>query len=134
MIRPVCEVDVTPMSPERLSRVLLPERAQEFLRLAREAKVMLAGRVIWNVSSTAGGGGVAEMLGRFVRYVRGAGVDCRWHVLESTPEFFTVTKRLHNNLHDDAGDDGPLGDHERAVYRDVVEGNADALVGLVDDG
>jgi len=130
----VREVTVLPASPERLSRVLLPERAEKFLALAGLAKVLLADRTIWNISSTAGGGGVAEMLGRFVRYVRGAGVDCRWHVLETKPEFFIVTKRLHNNLHDDAGDEGPLGDHERAVYQEVTERNGDAFVGLVEDG
>jgi trehalose synthase len=130
----VREVTVVPALPERLSRVLLPERAEEFLALARLAKVLLAGRTIWNISSTAGGGGVAEMLGRFVRYVRGAGVDCRWLVLEGSAEFFAVTKRLHNNLHDDAGDNGPLGDDERAAYQAVADTNADALVALVDDG
>src|SRR5438552_15384279 len=115
------------MSPERLSRVLLPERSEAFLNLAREARVILADRIVWNISSTAGGGGVAEMLGRFVRYVRGADVDCRWLVLAGSTEFFTVTKRLHNNLHDDPGDAGDLGDVERAVYQMVTDANADAL-------
>ena len=82
----------------------MPERAAHFLELAGQAKAVFADRVIWNVSSTAGGGGVAEMLERFVRYARGADVDCRWLVLEGTPDFFTLTKRLHNNLHDDPGD------------------------------
>ena len=37
----------------------------------------LAGRRIWNVNSTARGGGVAEMLGPLLAYARGAGVDAR---------------------------------------------------------
>ena len=35
----------------------------------------------------------------------------------ATPDFFRVTKRLHNRLHGDAGDGGPLGDAERATLR-----------------
>jgi trehalose synthase len=45
------------------------------------------------------GGGVAEMLRSFLRYARGLGVDARWLVLEAGPEFFSVTKRIHNALH-----------------------------------
>jgi len=28
-----------------------------------------------------------------------AGVDARWAVIEGNPEFFTVTKRIHNNIY-----------------------------------
>ena len=34
----------------------------------------------------------------------------------ATPEFFALTKRLHNRLHGAPGDGGPLGDAERDVY------------------
>ena len=56
------------------------------------------------VSSTAAGGGVAEMLRSFLAYSRGAGVNVRWLVMAGTPEFFTVTKRIHNRLHGEPGD------------------------------
>jgi hypothetical protein len=36
---------------------------------------MLAGRTIWNVNSTAVGGGVAEMLQALVGYVTDLGID-----------------------------------------------------------
>ena len=127
MIRAVHEVDVTPVSPERLVPLLRPDRGRELEKLAETGRAALEGRRIWNVSSTAAGGGVAEMLHRFVRYVRGAGVDCRWIVMDGTPEFFAVTKRVHNRMHGEQGDDGALGDAERAVYRTVTERNADAV-------
>jgi len=117
MILTVHEVDVTPVSPERLVPLLRPDRGRELEKLAETGRAALEGRTIWNVSSTAAGGGVAEMLHRFVRYVRGAGVDCRWIVMDGTPEFFAVTKRVHNRMHGEQGDDGALGDAERAVYR-----------------
>ena len=59
----------------------------------------LAGRRIWNVNSTARGGGVAEMLGPLLAYARGSGVDARWAVIGGDAPFFAVTKRLHNRLH-----------------------------------
>src|SRR5438067_12091172 len=96
---PVHEVEVSPVSPDVLAPLLLPDRARALLALADKGPAVLDGRTIWNVSSTAAGGGVAEMLHRFVRYIRGAGVDCRWVVIEGDAEFFAVTKRVHNRLH-----------------------------------
>lgn len=56
-------------------------------------------RKVWaNVNSTIIGGGVAEMLQSTVPFVRGLGVDCRWFVIEGSPEFFNVTKKFHNLL------------------------------------
>ena len=62
------------------------------------------------MNSTAFGGGVAEMLCSLIGYVRGAGLDGRWVVADGDPEFFHITKRLHNRLHGFVGDGGPLGD------------------------
>src|SRR5207248_7629399 len=40
-----------------------------------------------------------------------------WVVIDATDDqFFEITKRLHNRLHETAGDGGPLGDFERGVY------------------
>ena len=54
------------------------------------------------------------MLRSFLAYSRGAGVNVRWLVMTGTPEFFGVTKRIHNFLHGSAGDGGELGPDERA--------------------
>jgi len=54
---------------------------------------------IWNVNSTATGGGVAEILYSLLPYARDAGVDARWLVIEGDPEFYAITKRIHNGLH-----------------------------------
>ncbi len=125
------EVDVTPFSPERLVPLLRPERADEVRELTKLAHDAFESRTIWNVSSTAAGGGVAEMLHRFLRYARGAGVSSRWIVIDGTPDFFTVTKRVHNRLHGEPGDSGDLGATERAVLRKVIEENASSLLAMV---
>ena len=81
------------------------------MRLAADrARELLAGRVVWNVNSTARGGGVAEMLVSLLAYARGAGVDARWVVIPGNEPFFAVTKRIHNNLHSAPGDGGEGGE------------------------
>jgi len=69
------------MSPERLAPLLRPDRGEDLRLLSEHGATTLAGHTVWNVSSTAAGGGVAEMLHRLVRYANGAGVVCRWVVI-----------------------------------------------------
>ena len=60
---------------ERLfSRAVAPYREDNFPEAAKRLSQRLAGRTIWNVNSTAQGGGVAEMLRSLVAYARGAGL------------------------------------------------------------
>jgi trehalose synthase len=99
-----------------------------------QARARMAGRTFWNVNSTSRGGGVAEMLPRLLAYARGAGVDARWMVLEGTPDFFRVTKRLHHALHGSCGDGSPLGAAEHALYDEVLRDNAEELLALVRPG
>src|SRR3954464_9526195 len=91
----------------------------------------LDGRVVWNVNSTATGGGVAEMLAQLVGYGLGAGVDTRWVVIDGDPEFFRITKRVHNRLHGEAGDGGPLADAEQRAYTATTQRAAEELIELV---
>jgi trehalose synthase len=98
---------------------------------ATRAREQFQGRAIWHVSSTLRGGGVAEMLRSLLPYVRGAGVDTRWAVLREDPWFFRLTKRLHNNLHEDPGDGGPLEDAERAIYEQTLQRSARHFEGLI---
>jgi trehalose synthase len=53
-------------------------------------------------------------------------------VLDGDPEFFTITKRIHNLLHGAAGDGGPLGAHEHAGYERVLSANLAQMLELVD--
>ena len=127
-------VAVAPLPWERFREVLDAEGAEALERTVTRAQRLLAGRVVWNVNSTANGGGVAEMLISLIAYTRGAGVDARWVVIEGGPEFFRVTKRVHNRLHGAVGDGGPLGPAELAVYQDVMDRNVRALDALVRPG
>jgi trehalose synthase len=106
---------------ERFAEVLEPAQWERFSDAAAHARKLFAGRVIWNVNSTARGGGVAEMLISLLAYARGVGVNTRWEVIAGSGEFFALTKRIHNNLHGAPGDGGELGDLERGIYAAALE-------------
>jgi len=118
----------------RLEPLIGAERAAALEQAAALAREELAGHTVWNVNSTASGGGVAEMLQVLLGYTRGAGLDVRWLVAAGDPEFFRITKRIHNRIHGMAGDDGGLGGAEHRHYDRVTGDNAAALVGSVHAG
>jgi trehalose synthase len=121
------EVEIAPLAPERFRSVLVPSQYERFQEAIDEARRTFAGRTIWNVNSTAYGGGVAEMLHSVVGYIRGAGLDARWLVISGDPDFYRVTKRIHNHLHGSPGDGGRLDDEARLVYESALAPNAEAL-------
>ena len=83
----------------------------------------LAGRTIWNVNSTATGGGVAEVLLPVVRLLRDLGVSTEWLVIGSSdPAFFELTKRLHNLIH--GYGDPRLGPEDRELFERAGRENA----------
>ena len=121
------EVTVTPLDPERLRAVLAPDALAGFEHTIARGRELLKSRTFWNVNSTAYGGGVAEMLRSLLGYARGGGLDTRWTVIAGDPEFFRITKRLHNRLHGHEGDGGPLGEAERAAYERCCTANAELM-------
>ena len=127
-------IQVAPLAPDRFRAVLAPEQADAFDEVIVQGRERFAGRVVWNINSTANGGGVAEMLRSLIAYGRGAGVDARWLVIDGNPEFFRVTKRIHNRLHGVAGDGGRLGAREREIYEAVARENLESIGPLIAPG
>jgi trehalose synthase len=130
-VSPLHEVELGAATLERFESVLSAEQWERFRLAAQRARRDFEGRVIWNVNSTARGGGVAELLSSLVPYSRAAGVDVRWLVIEGDPAFFKITKRLHNMLHGAPGDGEGLSADDEAVYLATTERNAAELVALV---
>ena len=60
-------------------------------------------------------------------YALDAGVDARWLVIQGSPDFFVLTKRLHNRIHGSEGDHGPLGHEEHELYRSTLARELDDL-------
>jgi trehalose synthase len=51
-----------------------------------------------HINSTRAGGGVAEILQRMIPIISELGIDARWEVIKGDPEFFDITKKIHNAL------------------------------------
>jgi trehalose synthase len=129
------EVTIIPQDPRRFAALLGDSRASSLADAnGPRAAQLLAGRAVINVNSTAAGGGVAEMLHVLLPYVRGVGVDTRWLVIDGTPEFFELTKRIHNHLYGGTGDGGPLGVAGHELYRQVMHAEFAELAASAQSG
>ena len=71
-------VQVPRLPVSRLEPVIGALRYAELARTAGQVRQVLAGRTIWNVNSTAAGGGVAEMLQVLVGYVQDLDIPIGW--------------------------------------------------------
>lgn len=125
------DVPIASLPVERFESVLDADSYRAFAQAADRARGLFEGRRIWNVNSTARGGGVAEMLASLLAYSRGVGVDARWVVIPGNDDFFVVTKRIHNHLHGTAGDGGELGPAEREIYESTLAESARQLAAIV---
>jgi len=125
------EVDVQALDAARLEPLIGADRTARYEAVAEATESLMRGRSVLNVNSTATGGGVAEMLQTLLAYGRGAGLDIRWLVIRGDPDFFEITKRIHNGLYGSPGDGGDLGEAERRHYERILRTNADELRALV---
>jgi trehalose synthase len=124
----VHEVQISSVPLERLAAILSADRAERLGEIAARARAAFGDRVVWHVSATAQGGGVAEMLQNLLAYGKGAQIENRWLVLDGDPGFFAITKRVHNMLHGVPGDHGPLGEEERLHYTQVLDSNLQEML------
>src|SRR5260221_7099952 len=111
------EIHVASLSIDPMHRLLDREEGAQLDDNFEQARKLLAGRIVWNINSTAVGGGVAEMLRSLLAYARGAGLDARWRVIGGDAGFFRVTKRLPNFLHGAPGDGETLSDADAQHHR-----------------
>ena len=104
----------------------LTRAVQELRAEAATLAPKLKGRSVLMVNSTANGGGVAEMLPMQVLLLRELGVDANWAVIGShKPEFFRLTKHLHNLIH--GAGEPHLGLAEKTLYNEVSRSQAAEL-------
>jgi trehalose synthase len=133
-VRQLREVPVVAQPLDRFVALVGPEPLARARAVAERLIETGRGRVIWNISSTPAGGGVAELLRSVLAYGRGAGVDVRWLVIEGDLDFFRITKRLHNALHGAVGDGSPLEEPERQRYQAVLDDNGADLLAWIRPG
>jgi trehalose synthase len=130
----VNEIELGDAPLERFRRLVGEEVWSELQDVVGSLKDAMDGRVLWNVNSTARGGGVAEMLASLIPYDRDAGIDERWAVIQGSPDFFNTTKKLHTLLHGVEPDGGILDDSDRERYEEVSALNAGALAQVMHRG
>ena len=127
-------VDVGSAPIDRYRDLLGAEAWNAFELGMRDFADRMRGRTLWNVNSTPRGGGVAELLAALIPYDRGAGVDERWLVIEGSPEFFAITKKIHTLLHGVAPDGSEITPVERGEYEQAMARNSAALLDQVRPG
>jgi trehalose synthase len=125
------EVTLRPRPATGFSELVDPDDLARYETAVARGAERLGGRTLWHVNSTADGGGVAELLHALLGYLLDAGITTRWLVVEGNPDFFRVTKRIHNRLHASEGDGEPLAGAERLVYDAALAPNLEAMLALV---
>jgi trehalose synthase len=128
------EVTIPALPPDKFDDILGPERAAEFAAALDRRRSEQGDGTLWHINSTAAGGGVAEMLQSILSYIVGAGITCRWLVIDAHDGFFALTKQLHNLLHGDPGDGAGLPDDARDIYERALSDEIEQIVELVQPG
>jgi trehalose synthase len=128
------DIHIGALSLDRFTPVLGEDHVLGTRAVAKTVRERLGGRAIWNVSSTAVGGGVAEMLPSLLAYARGESIDARWVVIRGDVPFFRLTKRIHHALHGTCPHGGLPGPEDRALYEEVTSANAAELAARLGPG
>ena len=81
----------------------------------------LRGIHVAHVNSTFYGGGVAELLSSLTLLMTSVGIKTGWRAVHGPPDFFSITKKMHNALQ---GADINLTELETDIYEDVVYENS----------
>ncbi|HEX2089546.1 MAG TPA: glycosyltransferase [Actinomycetota bacterium] len=117
-----------PVTPRNVDDYVAAAGEQAVENLRRVAAPLAGARVL-NLSSTAFGGGVAELLHTQVGLMVGLGIDATWQVIHGSDDFFTITKMVHNGLQ---GAEVPWTEHMQEIYLERCEANARELTGDFD--
>lgn len=89
--------------------------SETIARIRRKAEPLLGKHVV-NISSTYYGGGVASMLSSLALLQNTLGMKVEWRIIQGTPDFFAVTKGMHNGLQ---GGEFALTEHMKQIYEQV---------------
>jgi trehalose synthase len=94
--------------------------AQTIERILGKAK-QLSDFHVTHINSTYYGGGVAQLLGSLTLLMNLAGIITEWRVIQGRPDFFSITKKIHNALQ---GARINLTELKMQIYEEVAFENA----------
>jgi trehalose synthase len=89
-------------------------------RIRAKARLLQDLHVV-NVNSTYYGGGVSQLLSSETLLLNSLGIRTGWRVIQGSPDFFSVTKKIHNALQ---GSKINLSDRKMQLYEDVIYENS----------
>jgi len=90
----------------------------------RQLAEPLRGMKLVHVNSTRSGGGVAEILDKFVPLTQELGIDTAWEVITGDEAFYQCTKGMHNALQ---GNQVALSEKALTAYLETNRDNAERL-------
>jgi trehalose synthase len=93
--------------------------AEAVERIQKKARPLRTHHVV-DVNSTYYGGGVAELLSSVSLLMNSVGIKTGWRVIQGTPDFFSITKKMHNGLQ---GGEINLTEMKKQIYEDVIREN-----------
>jgi trehalose synthase len=94
---------------------------RETVERIREKASLLRDIHVAHVNSTYYGGGVAELLSSLTMLMASVGIKTGWRVMQGSPDFFSITKKMHNALQ---GGEINLSSRKMEIYKSVVYENA----------
>jgi trehalose synthase len=89
-------------------------------RILKKAKLLPDFHIV-HVNSTYYGGGVAEILSSLILLFNSVGIKTGWRIIQGSPDFFSVTKKIHNALQ---GKEINLSKRKKMIYESVIYENS----------
>src|SRR5881398_3599512 len=93
----------------------------ESIERIRQKAANLKGLRVANFNSTYYGGGVAETISSLTLLMNSLGLRSEWRVIQGTPDFFSITKKMHNALQ---GAEIDLSKIKKEIFEQVIYENS----------
>src|SRR5438876_3338722 len=93
----------------------------ETIQRIRQKAANLKGLRVANFNSTYYGGGVAETISSLTLLMNSLGLRTEWRVIQGTPDFFSITKKMHNALQ---GGEINLSKIKKEIFEEVIYENS----------
>jgi trehalose synthase len=93
----------------------------EVIQRMRDKAAKLKGLRVANFNSTYYGGGVAEIISSLTLLMNSLGLRTEWRVIQGTPDFFSITKKMHNALQ---GGEIDLSRIKKEIFEQVIYENS----------
>jgi len=93
----------------------------ETIERIREKSKPLQGLHVVNVNSTYYGGGVSQLLSSLTLLMNDIGIKTGWRAIHGPPDFFSVTKKMHNALQ---GGKINITERKMKLYEEVIYENS----------